>query len=106
MMQEPLKILLFITGIAVTAYLMLTWGKVYWKKRLTLWAQQRGYKLIEYRAAASFEGPGGVLRTENQTAFRVKVRDSDGKTRTGWLVYGRNWNPFSPADELVEEKWD
>ena len=28
------------------------------------------------------------------------------KNMTFWLVFGKNWNPISPPDELVEEKWD
>jgi hypothetical protein len=105
-MQENLKLFLFVVGIAIAAYFMLAWGRVYWKKRITLWAKKRGYFLIEYRGAASFEGPGGILRTENQTTFRVKVRNSEGKIQRGWLVFGKNWNPLSPPDELVEEIWD
>ena len=105
-MQESLKLLLFVFGIAFAAFLMLTWGKYYWKKRITQWAKKRGYSLIEYRGAAFFEGPGAMLRTEYQTTFRVKVRNSDGKILNGWLVFGKNWNPISPPDELVEEKWD
>ena len=105
-MQEGLKLLLFGIGMALAAYFMLAWGKAYWKKRINQWARSRGFGLIEYRGARAFEGPGAVLRSENQTAFRVKVRDHSGKILQGWLVFGKNWNPFSAPDELVDERWD
>jgi hypothetical protein len=105
-MQESLKIFLFVAGISLAAYWILAWGEVYWKERVHRWAATRGYSLIEYRSAAFFEGPARFLRSENQTAFRVKVRDSSGKMLAGWLIFGHNWNPFSAPDELIEERWD
>jgi hypothetical protein len=105
-MQESVKLLLFVTAMALAAWLMLAWGKAYWKKRITRWADSRGFRLLEYRGAKALEGPGGVLRSEDQTAFRVKVRDRSGKILQGWLVFGKNWNPFSAPDELVDERWD
>jgi len=105
-MQELSKLLLAVIGIAFAAIAMVTWGRFYWNKRITHWARQRGYVLIECRGAAFFEGPGAMLRTANQTTFRVKVRNADGRILAGWLVFGKNWNPMSSPDELVEEKWD
>jgi hypothetical protein len=104
--QENLKLLLFALGVILATCLMLSWGKTYWKKRMTLWAASRGFVLIDFRGAAFFEGPGAFTRTGNQTTFRVKVRDRRGKVLQGWLVFGKNLNPFSAPDELVQEKWD
>lgn len=104
-MQEPWKRLLTVVGMAFAILLMIAWGKFYWKRRLNRWANERGYLLIEYQGAAFYEGPGALFRSENQSAFRVKVRKSDGQISYGWLVFGRFWNPFCPG-ELLEEKWD
>jgi hypothetical protein len=105
-MEESLENPLYVIGLAFAIFLILVWAKFYWKKRITHWAKTRGYFLIEYRGAMFFEGPGGMLRTDNQTAFKVKIRDSGGKIRSGWLVFGSYWNPFSPPDELLQKEWD
>lgn len=104
--MEILQWVGFVGGIAAAAYLTLAWGKVYWKKRIDAWAKRRGVVVLSYRGAASFEGPGGLLRSENQTTFRVRIREPGGGLRQGWLVFGRNWNPASAPDELVREVWD
>jgi len=95
----------FVIGLAFATYLVLTWGKAYWGKRLILWAKKRGFILVDWRGAAAWEGPGAFIRA-NQQVFRVKVRDRDGKIMQGWLCFGKNLNPFSAPDELLEERWD
>jgi hypothetical protein len=105
-MQEGLKLLFFAIALALVALLSWAWGRAYWERRIIRWAGIRGLRLIEYRGATAFEGPQAFLRSENQSVFRVKVRDGNGKVLRGWLVFGRNWNPFSAPDELVDEIWD
>lgn len=62
--MEILQWVGFVGGIAAAAYLMLAWGKVYWKKRIDAWVKRRGVVVLSHRGAASFEGPGGLLRSE------------------------------------------
>ena len=105
-MNKAIILLTLFVGLSLATYIILSWGKTYWQKRIGDWAGSRGYLLLEYRAATFFEGPGKWTRTENQTAFRVKVREKSGNTREGWIVFGKKWNPLSRPDELTEEKWD
>lgn len=101
-----MKKVLFFAGIAAAAGIVLAWGRVYWGRRVNSWATGKGLHLVSFRGAAAFEGPGGALRSNRHAAFRVTVHDAHGRVRSGWLLFGRSWNPFSPPDELVDEQWD
>ncbi len=90
----------------VIAYVVIAWGKRYWHKRLDAWAKSEGFRLLEFRGAKFFEGPNALLRTENQSAFRVRVCDRSGKVKHAWIVMGHNWNPISAPDELIDVVWD
>jgi hypothetical protein len=101
-----MKKVLFFAGIAAAAGIVLAWGRVYWGRRVNSWATGKGLHLVSFRGAAAFEGPGGALCRKPHPAFRDTGRDAHGRVRSGWLLFGRSWNPFSPPDELVDEQWD
>jgi hypothetical protein len=92
--------------IFVAIYFVLKAGNKYWEPRIKEWAKQEGLILISFRGAKFYEGPNKFLRTENQQVVQVKVRDKNGKQKQAWLVFGKNWNPISRPDELINVKWD
>jgi hypothetical protein len=73
------------------------------RRRLRRWCEQQGYDLLDWRGAWFYEGPGKWLRSENQHAYYIEVRDRQGFTRAGYLVFGSYWHPFSRKAEV---KWD
>ena len=89
-----------------SVYIIFAWGNIYWTKRLNKWARKHNYLLLESRQAKFFEGPGKWIRTQNQTTFQVKVRDSNGIIKSGWIVFGNNLNPFSDPGVVVNEIWE
>jgi hypothetical protein len=104
--MDKASVLIAFAALPVIAYLVIAWGKRYWHKRLSAWAKGEGLRLLEFRGAKFFEGPNGVLRTQYQSAFRVRVCDRSGRVKHAWVVMGNNWNPFSAPDELINVVWD
>jgi hypothetical protein len=52
------------------------------------WAARSGYRIIHYERRRFFMGPFFWLHYKGQVIFRVKVRDSNGKERWGWVRCG------------------
>lgn len=77
-----------------------------WDARLRGWAHDQGLHLLSFRVASFHEGPERFVRSDLQTAFRIRVCDRSGRQRTGWLLFGDRLNPFVPADELDDVFWD
>lgn len=77
-----------------------------WDARLRGWAHDQGLHLLSFRFASLHEGPERFVRSDFQTAFRIRVCDRTGRQRTGWLLFGDRRNPFVPADELDDVFWD
>jgi len=94
-----------IGGAVLILILSLWWGRIYSTRRIARWCDEQGLTLVEFRGAKFFEGPGAWFRSENQDAYRIVVRDRQGLTREGYLVFGTYWSgwPFSRA---VRVKWD
>ena len=74
--------LIAFVGLAVVAI------KYYWRWRLGRWAASEGFRLVAFQGAHSFEWPGAGWPSNYETIFRVEVRDSAGRMRTGWLLFG------------------
>jgi hypothetical protein len=87
----------FIGVITVIVVLALVFGRKYWRRRLTTWAEREGFELVDFRGAHAFEGPSVWRRSENQDVLHVTLRHRRGDTgiRTAWVVFGSFWNPFS-----------
>jgi hypothetical protein len=69
------------------------------------WAADNGYELLhsEYRLLS--QGPfSGTAVSKKQPVYFVKVRDSAGTVRSGWIRFGRRcWGLLSDKPEL---KWE
>jgi hypothetical protein len=99
--QNPLP---WIAGLAVIL-LLVRLSRIYWRRKLTKWAESQGMKLVSFRGAWFFEGPSKFLRSRNQQAFRVIVEDSEGITHSAWLLFGTYWG-FTWGIPLTSVQWD
>jgi len=89
--------------IIVVALLLL--GRLYWRWRLSRWAREQGLTLVGFRGAAAFEGPARFMRSENQSLFRVEVKDRNGADRSAWVMFGTPWG-FTLGEPITEVQWD
>jgi len=80
-------------------------SRAYWGWRLRAWAREQGFTLTHYRGAKSFEGPGRLVRTENQSVFRVEVAAADGARRAGWVTFGSRLG-FVLGEPVAGVDWD
>ena len=95
---------LFIAVVTVLAMIVLIWtGKLWARRQVTRWCEQEGYELVSWRGAWFHEGPRAWLRTEDESAYYVEVRERHGSTRCGYVVFGTWWHPFS---RKVRVEWD
>ncbi len=78
-------------------------GRAWYGWRIRRWCEREGYTLADWRGAWFYEGPGKWLRSENQQAVHVEVVDRQGLTRSGYLVFGSRWHPFSAKIEVTWE---
>jgi hypothetical protein len=92
---------------AVTAaVVLLVWlSKIYWRRKLTRWAEGEGMKLVSYRGAWFYEGPSAFVRSRNQHLFRVVVQDRNGLHRSCWIMFGTFWG-FTLGEPLTKVQWD
>jgi hypothetical protein len=84
---------------------MLWLGRLIGRRRVTRWCAGEGYTLIDWRRAKFFEGPNAWFRSDNLDAYYIEVRDRQGLTRAGYLVFGSFWWPW-PLSRKVRVKWD
>lgn len=95
---------LFIAAVTILAIIVLMWtGKIWAKRQVTRWCEREGYELVKWRGAWLFEGPRAWLRTEDENAYYVEVRDRTGETRSGYVVFGTWWHSFS---RKVRVRWE
>ena len=55
---------------------------------LERWADENGYEILESEYRNLFKGPFFFWSSEDQTVYRVKVRDREGQVRSGWVRCG------------------
>jgi hypothetical protein len=92
----------FIVAVTIVAIIVLMWtGKIWARRQVRAGASERGYELVSFRGTWFYEGPRAWLRTEEEDAYHVEVRDH-GETRIGYVVFG-SWYPFS---RKVTVEWD
>jgi hypothetical protein len=70
------------------------------------WAADNGYELLRSEYRMQSQGPfSGSSASESQPVYYVKVRDSAGIVRSGWIRFGRRfWGLWSDKTEVQWEK--
>jgi hypothetical protein len=99
------KQLLIYAWVAVFVIVVLMLSRMYWRRRLTKWAESQYLQLISFRGAWFFEGPSPWTRSRNQHVFRVVTKDGDGLTRYCWIMFGTFWG-FTWGEPLTQVEWD
>ena len=95
--------ILVVTVTIATIIVGLWIGKIWARWQVKRWCEREGYELVAFRGAWFYEGPRAWLRTENEDAYHLEVRDRRGETHTGYVVFGTRWHPFS---RRVRVEWD
>ena len=69
------------------------------------WAADNGYELLHGEYRLQSQGPfSGTAVSARQPVFYVKVRDSAGALRSGWVRFSRRfWGLLSGRTEV---KWE
>src|SRR5579859_1574259 len=96
----PTQLLIF-AGTAVLFIAALMLSNMYWKRRLTKWAES---ELVSFRYAWFFEGPSAWTRSRNQHVFRVVTKDRDGLTRYCWITFGTLWG-LTWGEPITKVEW-
>jgi hypothetical protein len=71
---------------------------------LERWAAENCFEILESDYRSLCRGPFFWTSSEEQTVYKVKVRDREGVGRSGWVRCGR-WFVGLWSDR-VEVKWD
>jgi hypothetical protein len=99
------NLLLIYLGGAIFFCVVLKLSGLYWKRRLTQWAESQRLELLSYKRAWFFQGPSAWGRSRNQHVFRVVTKDRDGLTRYCWITFGTFWG-FTWGEPLSAVEWD
>ena len=78
---------------------------VYWKRRLTQWAESQNLQLVSFRYAWFYEGTSAWTRSRNQHLFRVITKDRNGLTGYCWITFGTFWG-FTWGEPITDVQWD
>jgi hypothetical protein len=92
----------------IAFHIIVQQGKKLWtRSRLEKWAKEHGLQLLEWQIGANFKGPfKWWITSGNHTVSRVKVREPDGRERSGSVLFGSFWVPFWLDDSDVACQWD
>jgi hypothetical protein len=100
----PLQALVLAWGVV---FLVIAWklSRMYWKRKLTQWAESQHVTLVSFRGAWFYEGPSAWTRSRNQHVFRVVTRGREGLERTCWIMFGTFWG-FTWGEPITQVSWD
>ena len=96
---------LVMAGVAAFLLVAVKLSNMYWRRRLTRWAESRRLQLVHFRGARFYEGPSAWMRSRNQHLFRVVTRDREGRERSCWIMFGTFWG-FTWGEPLTKVTWD
>ena len=103
-MEQNLPLIPFFVGVAVVTAIAIAIGQRLARRKLTRWAEDQGFRLVEFHGAPFWRGPRAWRRTENQEDYWVVVEDRDGRRREGWVLYTSPWH--SLGRQKVEVRWE
>ena len=94
-------LVLIAVGVIVASY---AWHLSLWRSVLERWAEDNGFEILERKNRFFFRGPFSWTTARGQMVYRVRVRDSHGNERTGWVKCGGwFWGLMSDNPEVW---WD
>ncbi len=94
-----LIVIVMAVGIAAIA-----WHLSRSRSLLEEWAAENGYQILHSEYRNLFRGPFFWTSSKGQTVYYVKVRDSEGTIRTGWVRCGSWW--LGLMSDKTEVRWE
>lgn len=68
------------------------------------WARANGFTILSQENCWLFKGPFFWTSSKGQEVYRVTVRDSEGRVRSGFVRCGGFW--LGLLSDHVEARWD
>jgi hypothetical protein len=86
---------------AAVVIVLFVWSFSRGRALLNHWAQENGFEILhsEFRMA----GAGPFTWTRNQIVYFVRVRDREGRERSGWVRCGSFWRGI--FSDKTEVRW-
>jgi hypothetical protein len=93
--------LLVVIG-GVVAYV--TWCCSRSKSILRHWAEDSGFEIMDSRLQPLSNGAFDWISSNGQTIYHVRIRDREGRERSGWVRCGSFWSGV--LSDKTEVKWE
>jgi hypothetical protein len=91
--------LLIAAGVALAGYVVWHFSRA--NSLLHRWADENGFQILQSETRTIFAGPFTWTSSRNQIVYFVRVRDREGRERSGWLRCGSFWSGiFSDKTEI------
>ena len=68
------------------------------------WAKSSGFELLSQESCWFFKGPFFFTATRGQDVFRFTIRDTQGRTRSGYAKCGGFW--LGTLTDQIDVRWD
>ena len=95
---------LIIAAAVIFAILVMVWHYSQSRSVLEQWAAENSYRILSAEHRHLVRGPFFWTTSKGQTVYRVKVEDSSGRIREGWVRCG-SW-VFGLLSDKVQVRWD
>ena len=95
-----------IIAVIVLSGLVIYFGWFFRRSKSVLehWAARSRFQIVHSELRWLFQGPFTGWSCKGQTVYRVKVRDSRGQERLGWVLCGGIWAGL--LSDQVRVEWD
>ena len=90
-------------GFAVVVVVMTVWSFSRGRTLLNRWAEVHGFEILHSECRTLCAGPFTWTSSRNQMVYFVRVRDHEGRERSGWVRCGSFWSGI--ASEKTEVRW-
>lgn len=95
---------LIIAGVVIVAIISIVWHFSRSRSLLEQWAAENNYRILSSEYRNLVRGPFFWTTSKGQTVYRVRVQDSTGRVRDGWVRCG-GWFIGLLSDQ-VQVRWD
>ncbi|MCJ2543689.1 hypothetical protein [Thermostichus vulcanus] len=102
--MSDLALLLLVLAAISFAIWSIFWQQKRSQELLQRWAAEHGYQILSQEVRYWRRGPFFWTTSRYQWVFYVRVRDSWGRERTGWVRLGDWW--WGLWSDRVEDRWE
>jgi hypothetical protein len=96
--------LIFFAFLLAFAILLYNLSPILTRRRLSRWAESRGFRLVSFSTVPFYEGPRAWRRNRYKFDYRVVVETQSGVRREGWLL--EDWPFLELGSPKYEVQWD